>query len=320
VEPTNGRALQDSTTMSALTADQIASLRAAGKTVREIAAELGVSTTTVYRRADPGYLARQNASQRRWKRRNHERGRAGRESYLGRVAPRCSRCGGPLESPSGRPDPVVCGGCLEEATAERRRRVKEISLRGLSPAAIVARLALPSWIVASDLHRLRERGELEPGRPNGFGGPELDRELIALYQDGWQLPEIAIRLGRHKRTITRRLARLPLQGLVERRGASSEPQPPKAPTGFAARTDLARELGFESAAGICGHERLALTGHDGQLAVFYGPELAASAPAARGARALDGRSNQRPPADREPRRAAGVGVPCSTVPSGRDPT
>jgi DNA-binding Lrp family transcriptional regulator len=161
-------------------------------------------------------------------------------------------------------------------------------MRGLSPAAIAAHLSLPSWIVASDLHRLRGRGELEPGRPNGFDA-ELDRELIALYQDGWPLPEIARSLGRHKRTITRRLARLRAQGLVLRRAASPEPWPPKAPAGFAARAELARELGFESAAGIrsrerriaaeepelVARERVALTGHDGQLAVFYGPELAA---------------------------------------------
>jgi orotate phosphoribosyltransferase-like protein len=119
VVPTKGRALQDSITMTALTADQIARLRAAGKTVRQIAAELDVSTTTVYRWADPAYLARQNASQRRWRQRNPERVRAEWESYLGRVAPRCSRCGGPLGSASARNDPVVCGGCLEEATAER---------------------------------------------------------------------------------------------------------------------------------------------------------------------------------------------------------
>jgi transposase len=274
--------------MSALTADQIARLRAAGKSVSEIAAELGVSATTVYRWADPAYRARQNASQRRWKRRNPERVRAGRESYLGRVAPRCSRCGEPLGSPSSRRDPVVCGGCLEQATAARRRRVKELSRRGLSPAAIAARLALPRWIVASDLHRLRRRGELEPGRPNGFG-PELDEELIALYQDGWPLPQIARSLGRHKRTITRRLARLRARGLVERRAGSPEPWPPAAPAGFAARAELARELGFESVAGIRGRERrvaaedpelvagerVTLTRHDGQLAVFYGPELAA---------------------------------------------
>jgi hypothetical protein len=183
---------------------------------------------------------------------------------------------------------VVCGGCLEEATAERRLVVKQLSVRGLSPAATAAQLSLPRWIVASDLHRLRERGELGPGRPNGFG-PELDRELIALYQDGWPLPEIALSLGRHKRTITRRLARLRAQGLVERRAGSPEPWPPAAPAGFAARAALARELGFESVAGIRGRERriaaedpelvarerVTLTGHDGQLAVFYGPELAA---------------------------------------------
>jgi transposase len=219
--------------VSAVTGDQIASLRAEGNTVGHIAAELGVSTTTVYRWADREYLGRQYASQRRWKRRNRERVRAGRERYLGRVALRCSRCGRPLGSPAAgatrglwrlsrggdRGAPTDGEGALDA---------------GVSPAAIAAQLSLPSRIVASDLHRLRERRELGPGRPNGFD-PELDRELIALYQDGWPLPEIARSLGRHKRTITRRLARLRARGLVERRAGSPEPRPPAAPAGFAAR-------------------------------------------------------------------------------------
>jgi transposase len=183
---------------------------------------------------------------------------------------------------------VLCRGCLEEATAERRRRIRELSERGLSPATIAARLGLPGGTVANDLHRLRGRGELRPGRPSGFD-PELERELIALYDDGWPLQEIARSLGRHKRTITRQLARLRAQGLVGRRARPVEPWPRSAPAGFAARTDVARELGFESTAGLRARERriaaedpdlvarqrVTLTGHDGQLAVFYGPELAA---------------------------------------------
>jgi hypothetical protein len=129
---------------------------------------------------------------------------------------------------------------------------------------------------------------VQPGRPHGFG-PELERELIALYEDGWPLAEIARSLGRHKRTITRQLARLRARGLVERRAPAPERRPPSAPAGFTARADLARELGFESTAAIrareqriaaddadlMARERVTLTGHDGQLAVFYGPELAA---------------------------------------------
>jgi transposase len=75
--------------------------------VREIAAELGVSTTTVYRWADPASAARQNASQRRWKRRNPERAQAGRDRYLERAARRCSGCGRPPATPTAGGDPVL---------------------------------------------------------------------------------------------------------------------------------------------------------------------------------------------------------------------
>jgi transposase len=173
--------------MSALTGGQIARLRAQGETVREIAAGLGVSTTTVYRWADPAYLARQNASQRRYKRRYPERARAARERYLERSAARCPRCGRPLASATAKGDPVLCGSCLSAATAERRRRINELAERGASPATIAARLGVPRGTVANDLHRLRARGELSPARPNGFG-PDLERELIALYEDGCVAP------------------------------------------------------------------------------------------------------------------------------------
>jgi hypothetical protein len=102
--------------MAALTGEQIAALRNGGKSVREIADGLGVSTTTVYRWADPAFAARQNASQRRWKRRNSERAQAARDRYLERAAPRCSRCGGRLTTPTAAGDPVLCRSCLDAAT------------------------------------------------------------------------------------------------------------------------------------------------------------------------------------------------------------
>jgi hypothetical protein len=158
----------------------------------------------------------------------------------------------------------------------------------VGPTAIAARLGLPPGTVANDMHRLRAKGELAPARPNGFD-PELEAELIALYEDGWPLPEIARSLSRHKRTITRQLARLRVQGLVKSRAPSPRPRPPSAPAGFTARAEVARELGSEAATGVRGRERriaaqdpellarerISLTGHDGQLVVFYGPRLAA---------------------------------------------
>ena len=135
--------------------------------MREIAAELGVPTTTVYRWADPAYAARQNASQRRWKRRNPERARAGRDRYLERAARRCSTCGRPPATPNGGgDDPVLCCGCLDTATAERRRRVRELPARGAGLAVIAARLGPARGTVAND--ELRGRGRAPPARPNGF--------------------------------------------------------------------------------------------------------------------------------------------------------
>jgi hypothetical protein len=52
------------------------------------------------------------------------------------------------------------------------------------------------------MYKLRARGQLQQARPRSFD-PALERELIALYDDGCPLPQIAQSLGRHKRTITR---------------------------------------------------------------------------------------------------------------------
>jgi DNA-binding NarL/FixJ family response regulator len=273
--------------VAALSRDQIAKLRAEGKSVRQIAAERGVSTSTVYRWADPRLLERQNASARRWRRRNPERMRSLREAYLERAAPRCSRCGRPLRAATPRPSPVLCGRCRAARTTERRRRVAELFARGAGTAEIAAQLGPPRGTVAKDIYVLRALGELPAARPQGFDSA-LERQLIALYEDGWPLQEIARSLGRDKRTITRQLARLRADGAVGRR-TRAPPRPPAAPPGFTARAELARELGFESMAGMRGREQriasedpelvarewITLTGHDGQRAVFYGPALAA---------------------------------------------
>jgi Homeodomain-like domain len=105
--------------MPALTPEQIARLRADGKTLRQIATELGVSITTICRWKDPAYRERHNASQRRSRLRNRERIEERRRRWLERTAPRCSRCGRPLTRPTASRQPVVCGACSSEAVAER---------------------------------------------------------------------------------------------------------------------------------------------------------------------------------------------------------
>ena len=130
--------------MSALTPEQIAKLRADGKTIREIAAEVGVSVTTIHRWKDPAFRARHDASARRSRLRHPERIKARRKRYLERVAPRCSRCGRPLARPTASREPVVCGACYSEAVAERQKPIWKLSLRGLGPTAIAERSACPN--------------------------------------------------------------------------------------------------------------------------------------------------------------------------------
>jgi hypothetical protein len=120
---------------------------------------------------------------------------------------------------------VLWGRCPLPGPPERRRLVGELFARGAGTAEIAARLGLPRGTVANDIYVLRARGELRPARPQGFGSA-LEQQLIALYEDGWPLREIARSLGRHKRTITRQLARLRASGRVDRRAPAREPRPP----------------------------------------------------------------------------------------------
>ena len=152
--------------------------------MREIAAELGVPTTTVYRWADPAYAARQNASHRRWKRRNPERARAGRDRYLERAARRCSTCGRPPATPNGGgDDPVLCCGCLDTATAERRRRVRELPARGAGLAVIAARLGPARGTVAND--ELRGRGRASAGAPERLRSHARGRDGLVSDEHLW---------------------------------------------------------------------------------------------------------------------------------------
>jgi hypothetical protein len=146
--------------------------------VREIAAAQGVSTTTVYRWADPGFLERQNASARRWRQRNPERVRAMREAHLKQAAPRCALCARSLRTASPRTSPVLCRRCLDARTAEHRRRVGELFVRGVGTAKIAAHLGLPRGTVANDIYLLRARRQLPPARPQGFDSV-LEQQLIA---------------------------------------------------------------------------------------------------------------------------------------------
>lgn len=155
-----------------------------GKSVREIAAELGVPTTTVYRWADPAYAARQSGSQRRWKRRNPERARADAtdtSSAPPGAAP--AAAGRPLRQRRGGGDPVLCCGCLDAATAERRRRVRELPARGAGPAGIAARLGLARGTVAND--ELRGRGRASAGAPERLRSHARGRDGLVSDEHLW---------------------------------------------------------------------------------------------------------------------------------------
>ena len=155
------------------------SRRAQGALLREIAGELGVSSTTIARWVDPDQA-----------RRDRERSR---QAKLDRRVP-CERCGRPLgyQRPAG-----VCRQCAIADAHARTERVAELYTDGLDADEIARRVGLANTYVSLLLTRLARAGQIRQRRVSRdrVSTRERERQIAALRRAGLSRREIARRVG-----------------------------------------------------------------------------------------------------------------------------
>ena len=147
--------------------------------MREIAAELGVSTTTVARWVDPARAQRMR-----------ERSR---EAKLARRVP-CERCGRPLGYQ--RTD-GVCRQCTIADAHARVDRVAELYAAGLDAPGIARDVGLAEGYVAILLTRLARDGRIRLRHvPRDRASTRArERAIVSLRGEGLSRREIARRVG-----------------------------------------------------------------------------------------------------------------------------
>jgi transposase len=153
--------------------------RAQGMLLRDIAAELGVSTTTVARWVDPAQAQRMR-----------ERSR---QAKLARRVP-CQRCGRPLgyQRTEG-----VCRSCLIGDAHARIDQVAALYGDGLDLPDIARQVGLAEGYVSILLGRLARAGRLslrQVSRDRG-SARERERQIADLRREGLSRREIARRVG-----------------------------------------------------------------------------------------------------------------------------
>jgi transposase len=155
------------------------SRREQGALLREIADELGVSTTTVARWLDP-------AQARRMRERS-------REAKLARRVP-CERCGRPLgyQRTGG-----VCRGCVLGDAHARMDRVAALYGKGLEAPEIAREVGLAEGYVAILLTRLARAGRIRLRHVPRDRASTRERELqiASLRREGLSRREIARHVG-----------------------------------------------------------------------------------------------------------------------------
>ena len=155
------------------------SRREQGALLREIAEEMGVSTTTVARWLDP-------AQARRMRERS-------REAKLARRVP-CERCGRPLgyQRTAG-----ICRGCVLDAAHARMDRVAALYREGLEAPEIAGAVGLAEGYVSILLTRLARarRIRLRHVPRDRASTRERERQIASLRREGLSRREIADQVG-----------------------------------------------------------------------------------------------------------------------------
>ena len=148
------------------TIDQLAkarTLRADGERYEDIAAQLGVSTSTAHRWLNPDSAARDVAFKRET-----------RDRYAGS----CADCGEPTSGKSYRDVSERCVECARhkrrgddhERMAAESARIRALRDQGLTIAEIAAEMGMTPGALGVKIHRLRRRG---------YGLPYRRRDLAA---------------------------------------------------------------------------------------------------------------------------------------------
>ena len=155
------------------------SRRAQGALLREIAGELGVSSTTVARWVDSDQA-----------RRDRERSR---QAKLARRVP-CERCGRRLgyQRPAG-----ICRQCAIDDAHARIDRVAVLYDEGLDPTQIAQHVGLAETYVSLLITRLARSGRIRLRRVSRdrVSTRERERQIAALRRAGLSRREIARRVG-----------------------------------------------------------------------------------------------------------------------------
>lgn len=166
--------------------------------MREIATELGVSTTTVARWLDPSRAQRMR-----------ERSR---EAKLARRVP-CERCGRPLgyQRAAG-----VCRRCSTADAHARIDRVGALYAAGLDAPAIAREVRLAEGYVSILLTRLARDGRIRLRHvPRDRASTrDREREIVSLRREGLSRREIAGRVGLTPGALGVVLARVHARGLL----------------------------------------------------------------------------------------------------------
>jgi transposase len=153
-------------------------LRAEGLKYRDVAEELGTSTTTIFRWLNP----ERTAPYRNGRACNPERTREIDREYNRRHPGKCPECGGAMARTTARAG-GKCQACRQDEIDRRSRQIERWWAEGLGQREIASRLGWTINRLHVEKHRLREAGYKLPYRrsvhPTADGTPRFPEQVAA---------------------------------------------------------------------------------------------------------------------------------------------